>query len=791
MLCLKNIKKDYVVPNGSTVHALKGVSVSFREHEFVSVLGQSGCGKTTLLNIIGGLDRYTDGDLLIKGVSTKNFKNANWDAYRNHSIGFVFQSYNLVAHMNILDNVTLSLTLAGESKKVRIEKAKKALSRVGLADQLHKLPNQLSGGQMQRVAIARAIVNNPDIILADEPTGALDSETGIQIMDILKELSEECLVLMVTHNRELAYKYSTRIVSLSDGQIIDDTNPYDEQEEPSCAALTPAKTDSKDKPAKKLHRSMPFLTAFVLSLKNLSSKKGRTFLTSFAGSIGIFGVCLVLAISVGMRSYIDQAQTEALGDASIEIAETAYDVQKIMSGDVFDDKLEAYPDDATGVIPYDSDITKSLTTKNNISQEYVNYVKSIDSSLYKSMNIYYKTSMNVFYYKDGAYSKLSSWDSSSTQAVTNKSLIEKNYTVLYKSNDSETGYPQNYTEVAVVVDKYNRLSTKTLENLGYDYDKTNLTPISYDQIVGREYKLVMNNDYYKKKSSGLFGTIGSSNYEAACQSENTITLKVVSILRAKNSKSTNWLTSGIAYLSDLTEVLMENSLSSDIVVAQKENQTINVRSGATFTDNASSTAQQQYTSALKSIGGLETPTSISIYPTDLNAKKTINEYLDAWNEQNPDQKIVYTDLSEVVLDVMTTLIDVITGVLIAFSAVSLVVSTVMIAVTTYTSVIERTKEIGILRSLGASKNDVSEIFNAETSLIGLFAGIIGVIFAVIIGIVVNIILDALFSVKNIIIFSPQLILEMLLLSVALTLIAGLIPSRMAANKDPVTCLRTE
>lgn len=812
MLQIKNIKKDYPVASDLTVHALKGVSVSFRESEFVSILGPSGCGKTTLLNIIGGLDRYTSGDLVINGVSTKNYRDSDWDTYRNHSIGFVFQSYNLIPHMNILDNVTLSLTLAGASKAERIAKAKVALERVGLAKQIKKRPNQLSGGQMQRVAIARAIVNDPDIILADEPTGALDSETSVQIMDILKEIAEERLVVMVTHNKELAERYSTRIVSLLDGEIVSDTNPFDgEQSAVTSSEATPSAQGSTDtqtntqsdsnasltaqsgKSKGKKRSKMSLWTAFVLSFKNLLSKKGRTLLTSFAGSIGIFGVTLVLAISAGMTAYVDNVQRQAMGDTPITVSTRAIDFESMMSGESFTNKLDPYPSDTTAVKPYKPAMMSYI--ENNITEEYVAYVKNMDETLYKTLEFTYNLSVNAFVIGgDGNYTHLSRFASNATKMVSSQEMFADNYDVLYKT-DSTSGYPTEENEIALVVDKYNRMSTTLLTALGIntEVDGDNYKEIAYADLVGRTYKLVLNNAYYLLNEDGHYAAITSrADINAACESTNAITLRVTSIVRRKSDDSAKLAETGVLYSVALADRLLADSLSSDVVKAQKENPDVNILTGKEFAGAVGSSAT--YESVLKTLGGSNLPDEIDIFPQNASAKDKITAYLDEWNvahESDPDAKVTYTDLQGVALSMMSTMIDVTTWVLVAFSAVSLIVSTVMIAVTTYTSVIERTKEIGVLRSLGARKKDISTIFNTETSIIGALAGVIGIVFAVIVGIIVNIVLHNLFDVTNIVLFTLPVVLGMFVLSIALTLVAGLVPASLAAKKDPVTCLRSE
>lgn len=808
MLQLKNITKVYGAAD-TEVHALKGVSLNFRQSEFVAVLGPSGCGKTTMLNIVGGLDRYTEGDLVINGKSTENFKDKDWDTYRNHSIGFVFQSYNLIPHMNILDNVTLSLTLAGVSKSERIAKAKAALQKVGLVDQMKKRPNQLSGGQMQRVAIARAIVNDPDIVLADEPTGALDSETGIQVMDLLKEVAKDRLVIMVTHNEELAKQYATRIVRLFDGCLVSDSMPYadsdidaDNQEqslpnmsEPSTTTDVNVVNDeqlpepqSKKTDGKKKRVRMSLWTAFAISAKNLFSKKGRTFLTSFAGSIGIFGITLVLAISAGMSAYVEKMQQDAVGESAITISETTINMDSVMNVMESFEGLEAYPDTQT-VKPYANPMN-SVYVQNNISEEYVDYIKQMDSSWYKTLDWTYKLKLNVLQQNGDNYRLLSKWSSNSSQMVSNSELVSDNYDVLYKL-EGTSGYPTEMTEVALVIDKYNRMTVEALNGLGIPYDALTLEEVPFDKIVGMQYSIIMNDGMYALNSKGLYSAIGSSKYAEAATGEHAINVKIVGILRPKGDKANLWLKTGIGYLPTLSEHILNNAVNSEVGKAQKANTTSSVLTGKEFAPTALSSVESQYIDALKAVGAYEIPTNISISPTDINTKKQITDYLDKWNEQHTDDQIVYIDFAEMVLDMMSTLIEVITYVLVAFSAVSLIVSTVMISVITYTSVVERIKEIGILRSIGASKGDIAGIFNAETTMIGAFAGAIGIIFAAIVGAIVNVVLYNAFEVSNIVQFTPGVVLLMFTLSVGLTLLAGIIPASIAANKDPVVALRTE
>ena len=809
MLQIKDITKDYPVGTDMTVHALKGVSLNFRKSEFVSVLGASGCGKTTLLNIIGGLDRYTSGDLVINGVSTKDYKDADWDAYRNYSIGFVFQSYNLIPHMSILDNVTLSLTLSGASKAERIRKAQAALAKVGLADHMRKRPNQLSGGQMQRVAIARAIVNDPDIILADEPTGALDSETGVQIMDLLEEIAKDRLVIMVTHNKELAEAYSTRIVRLHDGEVVADSNPFDDEEYQRLLAerQTTAESDNNNvltaesgTPNAKKHVKgnkrvgMSPLTAFMLSFRNLLSKKGRTLLTAIAGSIGIFGVTLVLAISAGMTAYVDNVQKEAMGDTPIVIAEQTIDVDALMSGDAYANNITPYPTGTTGILPYENAML--TTIRNNLSAEYIVYVKKLNPDWCKAIDYGYALAINAFYGTDGSYKELSSFSTATSEIVSSDEMFRSNYDVVAKADSSTDGFPTNANEVVFVVDKYNRVDTTKLRALGIDVSRTadGYSEIPYAEILGREFKLLGNNDYYEYNSArDRYETRAQADIDATCASDKAITLRIVGVVRRKSDSSANLLQSGIAYTAELAQTLIADSVASDVAVAQRNSTGRDVLTGKPINATSQNTAEQEWLTRLKRLGGYELPTTINIYPADGSAKDNITEYLNKWNatQVDPDNKVTYVDIQGVAISMMSTMIDVTTGVLIAFSAVSLVVSTVMIAVTTYTSVVERTKEIGVLRSLGASKSNISGIFNAETSIIGAFAGAIGIIFAVVAGVIVNAVLYNLFDVANIVLFTVPIVLGMLALSILLTLVAGLIPAAMAAHRDPVTCLRSE
>lgn len=806
MLQIQNISKDYVVTKDLTVHALKDVSLNFRKSEFVSILGPSGCGKTTLLNMIGGLDRYTRGDIAINGKSTKNFKDSDWDNYRNRSIGFVFQNYNLIPNMSVLDNVMLSLSVAGESRSKRVKRAKEALCKVGLINQIKKYPNQLSGGQMQRVAIARAIVNDPEVILADEPTGALDSETGVQVMELLKEISADRLVITVTHNQELADKYSTRIVKMVDGELIDDSNPYTTEQlqadaQPYNSTNTVLQSEGQNSSAvgakKRKRTGMSILTAFAISLKNLKVKLGRTFLISFAGSIGIFGIALILAISGGMNNYVDYLQREAVGDGAIQLGEQAYSVARML--DVMEQVAngEPYPD-IDGVIPWARDAFYATST---LSDEFAEYIENIDRSWIKTIKYTYQLQMRMLEKgEDNSYTLRSNWSNYAKQMIEEDGLIEQAYDVLYKSEDSQTGYPKDYTEVAFVVDSYNRINPNTLSALGISYtrkDNGSYNVVSFEDIVDREYELVLNDGWFKEQDDGTFTTIKSNDY-ANIKEENKVKIKIVSVLRVKNNNATQWLSSGIAYTPELARFLIEDACNSVVGKAQIAATDHSVLNGAKFTipdfgtqAEKDANLRSQYIATLKSVGAYTSPTNIYIYPKDIESQRNITAYIDAWNNSHGrDEQVEYLGLLDLAVQLLSTFIDLVTYVLIGFSGVSLVVSTVMISVITYTSVMERIKTIGVLRSIGAKKRDIANLFNTETLLIGTFAGAMGITFSLLIGALGNVILKAFLGV-TVVQFTWAIVLSMLALSVGLTLLAGLIPAFIAAKKDPVTCLRNE
>ncbi len=766
MLKLKNICKSYKTGDFFQ-QVLKDVNLEFRKNEFVSILGPSGSGKTTLLNIIGGLDRYDKGDLIINGKSTKKFKDRDWDAYRNNCIGFVFQSYNLISHISILANVELSMTLSGVSHKERREKALEALDKVGLKDHASKKPNQLSGGQMQRVAIARAIVNDPDIILADEPTGALDSKTSKQIMDLIKELSKDKLVIMVTHNAELAKEYSTRIVEFRDGNLLNDSNPITNEKE---------KNDKFD--IKKT--SMSFFTALNLSFNNIITKKGRTFLTAFASSIGIIGIALILSLSNGFDIQIDIFEKETLSSLPIMISKTNMEMDEDtmleMTGQ--NDELESYTDKEE-IYPLEP-ITETITHKNIFTDEYIDYIENINPKLVAGISYYRATALNILNYSNDKYNIVNTTNFSAIPVNIDEdgvSIVESNYDIIYGN------MPNEYNELVILVDSKNRLDSKLLESLGFD---TTQKTISFEDLINKEVKLVLNNDYYK--SLGSYYTF-NQDYSSMYNSDNAITLKIVGIMRGKDSNKLTTSTSGMLYTNDLLNYVIEKNNESDIVKTQKE-VNYNVLTGEVFTSDESGTETKDNTLAY--LGADTYPMMINIYPKDFDTKEEIIAYLDKYNDNQDDEhKIVYTDLASTISSLSSDIMNAITVVLIAFSAISLVVSSIMIGIITYISVLERTKEIGILRALGARKKDITRVFNAETFIIGLCSGLIGIIITYVLLIPANIILENITDLANVARLNPIHAFILIIISLILTLIGGFIPATMASKKDPVIALRTE
>lgn len=835
MLKLKNIEKNYYVGD-NVVRALRGIDLEFRKNEFVSILGPSGCGKTTLLNIIGGLDKYTKGDLLINNQSTKNYADYDWDSYRNHSIGFVFQTYNLIHHQSVLSNVELALTLSGISKSERKRRAIEALESVGLGDQLYKKPNQLSGGQMQRVAIARALVNNPEIILADEPTGALDTETSAQIMSILKEIAKDRLIIMVTHNPEIANKYSTRIIRLLDGLVTDDSNPYITE---VVEVAKPIKKAKAPKPKHSKHTSMSFFTALNLSLQNLFTKKGRTILTAFAGSIGIIGISLVLALSYGFQSYIDKMQTDTLSAYPLTISEESTDFTAMM-GMRYSNDLEKYPEEEKIYLNRISDMLQSARIKNKITDEYIdNIIKNIDSDLYNSIKYKYGVTVNTFKEVDiqgvKTYTSIpfSNW---SEIAVTEGTVdIYEFFKSQYDVIGSNSRLPENMNEIVLVVDQYNMINDIALKGIGIDDVENEDGTIDFDKIIGQKYKIVLNDNLYQydgtKFNSYLsqFGSIPESVYNN--NNGKNIELTIVGIVRPNKQTEIGSvdMNSIIAYSPELTNFVLEDSLNSEIItwMSKEENLNVSPFTGEEYKDEVANrgtviTAEEQREEDFSKLGGVKQPKEIIIYPKDFETKNKIKAFLDEYNEEkrveavekyyndlgiseetaSADQKreaaalgkaagVHYQDLMAVLVSSLNTMVDAISIVLIIFTSISLVVSSIMIGIITYISVLERTKEIGILRSVGARKKDISRVFNAETLIIGFTAGLIGISITLLLSIPANMILSNLVDINNLVKLNPVHGLILILISMALTLIAGLIPSRLAAKKDPVIALRTE
>ncbi|HOD92763.1 MAG TPA: ATP-binding cassette domain-containing protein [Clostridia bacterium] len=770
MLRLKDIKKSYAVGDFMQ-NALNGVTVSFRKNEFVAILGPSGSGKTTLLNIIGGLDRYDIGDLVINGKSTKNFKDSEWDAYRNNSVGFVFQSYNLIGHISVVQNIELSLTLSGVSKAIRRKKAMDALTLVGLKEHAKKNPSQLSGGQMQRVAIARALVNDPDIILADEPTGALDSETSIQILDLIQNIAKDKLVIMVTHNKEIATKYANRIINLQDGEIVGDTNPFIEE------------LSDKEKYSFK-KTAMSFFTALSLSFNNIMTKKGRTILTAFASSIGIIGIALILALSNGFDKQVKNFEEETMSAFPIMISQSAmnvdYDQLQTMRNQYIFGSADDYPD-IKAVYPYDPS-QSSMRHTNNITEEYISYVENIDPSLVSGLQYSRAINFNLMIKKNGDVGILSSSDI--RFSVIPKNLDNNSLSIIETNYDLLSGkYPESMYELVLVVDQKNRVNVKILESLGLD---SSLETISFDKILGIQFHLVMNDDLYVPFNDHF---IVNSDFQAVYDSKNSVTLNICGIVREKDNATMPILDTGVAYTEELVTYVMENAKNSEVVQKQM-NVEYNVFS---ILGPASPLAQMEKDRLLQVLGATAVPYAISIYPRDFDSKDEVLAYLDAYNvkQENPEDEIIYTDLANMVTTLSGNIMDAITYVLIAFSSISLVVSVIMIGIITYISVLERTKEIGVLRALGARKKDITRVFNAETFIIGMFSGAIGIFIARLLIFPTNIILKNLSNLDNVAVMNPLHALALILISVALTVLGGTIPARLASKRDPVEALRSE
>ena len=809
MLELKKITKIYKT-EGFEQKALDEVSINFRRNEFVSILGQSGSGKTTLLNIIGGLDHYTSGDLIIDQKSTKQYKNKDWDSYRNHRIGFVFQSYNLITHQSILSNVELALTLSGISKSERKKRAKEALKNVGLGDHMNKKPSQLSGGQMQRVAIARALVNNPDILLADEPTGALDSETSIQIMDLLKEIAKEKLVIMVTHNPELAEQYSTRIIRLKDGHMLGDTNPYSDEE---CA-----KEEIKDQKENTKKTSMSLLTALSLSLNNLMTKKGRTILTSIAGSIGIIGIALILSLSNGVRKYIDDMQKDALASEAISMEETSMDLGAVTNNTEAIQKEKATEENkitTTDDISTSSYFTtQSMTHKNNLAKFKAYLEENKDKIQKYATNVQYAYNVDLqIYHKDenDRIDKVSSKDTSdelmqdSTLLTNSFSELVNNEDILKEQYEVVSGkIPSNYNELVLVVDENNQIPLSVMYSLGIK-NKDELTDMiskvsngekievenssyDYNELIGKKYKLILNSDYYIKENGKWIDKSLDSEYLSQLY-DNGMELEIVGIIKAKSDIKSKPKTGFMGYTNKLTEYVISNIKEKEITKQQLENKEINVLTGEKFDKINSS-----YEDNLKTLGiaSMESPSKINIYPKDFEAKKQLKQIIEDYNKEVEEKdQIKYTDLTETLLSGLTTAVNIISYILIAFVAISLVVSGIMISIITYISVLERTKEIGILRAIGASKKDVSRVFKAETIIEGLISGGLGIAVTLLLNLLINVIVKAFFKIDNIASMPFIGAIILILISSFLTLIAGTIPSKMASKKDPVEALRSE
>lgn len=869
MIELKDIVKIYG-EGENKVEALKGVSINFREHELVSILGPSGCGKTTMLNILGGLDKYTSGDLIINGKSTKEFKDGDWDTYRNQRVGFVFQNYNLIPHLSVLGNVELALTLAGVSSAERKAKALKALEVVGLRDQVKKRPNQLSGGQMQRVAIARAIVNNPDIILADEPTGALDSVTSVQVMDILQSLAKERLVVMVTHNNDLAEKYSTRIIEFLDGKMINDSKPYIPNKAKDLSVIQ-EKTDlikqavvddiinendnntevivnknkdivkrGKIKTIKPKKSAMSFLTAFNLSLKNLFTKKTRTMLTSFAGSIGIIGVALVLAVSNGFTKYINKMQSDTLSGYPITVSTITADMESISSAmSSGGQKMEQYPDDNKLHITSSTGSLASYGKYSFISPDFIDYIKEFENGEgknYLNEVVYsYASPIKIIGKQGNNYKKINTNIESSVigastsgtfyEGLSNETFVTSQYDVIYGK------YPTEANELALVISSANSLSKELLNKLAIEYTENadgTINDIDFADLVssenstGKEYKLIYNDYYYIPETAEdgvtVTGFSENTNYEEMYNYDETksLTLKITGILRVNPDSPLSIYSNGIVYTPKLTELFKENALQSTIVQMQKQNETnfynpytLKIAElGMNFTFNTPIELKmfvRNYFDAdlsidtiieynLQQYGASSIPNAISLYPTNFESKDKITAYIDAWNKDSvhTNNQIYYADATSFLSNTLGQLVDIISYVLIAFASISLVVSSIMIGIITYVSVVERTKEIGVLRALGARKKDIRRVFNAETLIIGFSAGLIGVVFSAVLTIPINLIISGLAKgIGNIAILNIWHGISLIAISMALTLISGLIPAQIASKKDPVVALRTE
>ncbi len=768
MLEIKNISKSYVTGT-FTQKALDNFSLKFRREEFVSILGQSGSGKTTLLNIIGGLDKYDEGDLIINDKSTKSFKEKDWDAYRNNCIGFIFQNYNLITHISILENIEMGMTLSGIGSKEKREKALDALKKVGLEEHAHKKPNQLSGGQMQRVAIARALATDPDIILADEPTGALDSKTSQQIMKLIKEISKDKLVIMVTHNRQLAEEYSTRIVELKDGKLISDSNPIKKVEKET-------ETFSIRKTA------MNFFTALKLSFNNIKTKKGRTALTAFASSIGIIGIALILSLSNGFKIEIDNFEKDSLSEAPIVISQQSMkvDEETILKMQNQHQSAEKYPNSKKVYVL--DDVMESMTHTNVITKEYIDYINEIDKKTVSGISYQKSTGLNIINQSKTGYSLvsnaimgISTWTLLPSKLDDEESgVIENNYEVLAGEIDEEE------PGLILQVDSRNQIYSSTLEQLGLSGEE-----VSFDDILNKELKVIPNDIYYSQQGEYF---IPNTDYESLYNNEKSITIKVQAIIRGKKEKEILTSTTGIAYTNALVDLVIKNNKDSAIVKAQQDKD-YNILTKEPF-DESNLTSTKE--TVLGYLGAESVPVAVYIYPNSFESKDSITTYLDKYNNGKEEQdEIKYVDMASMISALSGNIMDAITIVLIAFSSISLVVSSIMIGIITYISVLERTKEIGILRALGARKKDIKRVFNAETFIIGIFSGILGIAIARILIIPTNIIIENASQLSNVAKLNPIHAIILITVSVTLTILGGLIPASMASKKNPVEALRTE
>ena len=769
MLELKKINKSY--QTGDFVQqALKNVSIEFKKNEFVAILGPSGSGKTTLLNIIGGLDRYDTGDLIINQKSTKDFKDRDWDAYRNNCIGFVFQSYNLIGHIDILQNVEMGMTLSGVSSKERKKRAIEVLTRVGLKGHLHKKPNQLSGGQMQRVAIARALANDPDIILADEPTGALDSKTSVQIMNLIQEIAKDKLVIMVTHNPELAHEYASRVIEMKDGEVVSDSRKgtsKKENTEPYIIRKT----------------SMSFLTALHLSLNNIRTKKGRTLLTAFASSIGIIGIALILSLSNGFDRQIGIFEQNTLSSLPIVVSRQSVDLTEETMNQLQDDMSSSEADypDIDYVIPTET-MMDEYTHENKITEEYVNYVEKLNPDSVAGISYTYALGLNLLQKVDDKVVLLNSQDlgiQSMPHTLSDDATgyMDLHYDVLAGK------FAEEKDEIVLVVDSKNQVSKDILEALGI----TSEDNISFDTILNSTIKLAYNDDYYVNYGNYY---IPSNDLESVYNSENNLTLKVVGIIRLKSDFPSYVASFGIMYTNDLLEDVISHNSTSKVVEAQKK-ANYNVLSGEMI-DITTEEGQETKDNLLAYLGDHSTPYAIFIYPNDFETKDEVTAYLDQYNDGlEEEDRIVYIDQANLMSSLSSSIMDAITIVLIAFSSISLIVSSIMIGIIMYISVLERTKEIGILRSLGARKKDISRVFNAETFIIGITSGLIGIFIAWLLLFPINSILYNLTDLENVAVMNPLHAFILITVSVILTLIGGFIPAKLASKKDPVIALRTE